>query len=321
MAAIPDVTEKWTGVVNTVTIGKSKEEGGKADKVVKVGGAKAMPYLADENTRGMKPALAMDILDALPEDFPAALKEAIGDVVNNPVEWAKKNIEECGAELICLKLDGTHPDKGDRPVDEAVKVVADVAEAVSVPLIVWGSGHDDKDNELMPKVSQLLKGQNALLGAATKDNYKTLVAVCLADGHNIISLSPLDINIAKQTNILISEMDFPSDRIVMFQTTGALGYGLEYVYSIQERQRLAALTGDKLMAMPMICDVGSEAWRAKEAKAPASDFPAWGPEKERGPMWEAMTASALIQSGADIFRMRHPEAAKILKNILDEIWK
>ena len=321
MAAIPDVTEKWTGVVNVVTIGKTKEEGGKAEKVVKVGGAKAMPYLADENTRGMKPAVAMDVLDALPEDFPPALKEALGDVAGNPVEWAKKCVEEWGAELVCLKLEGTHPDKGDRPVDKAVKIVGEVMEALSVPLIVWGSGFDEKDNQLMPKVSELLRGQNALLGAATKDNYKTLVAVCLADGHNLVSLSPLDINIAKQTNILITEMDFPSDRIVMFQTTGALGYGLEYVYSIQERQRLAALAGDKLMAMPMICDVGGEAWRAKEAKAPEADFPAWGPEGERGPMWEAMTATALIQSGADIYRMRHPEAAKILKNIIDEIWK
>jgi len=321
MAAIPDVTEKWTGVVNTVTIGKSKEDGGKAERSVKVGGAKAMPYLSDENTRGMKPVVAMDVLDAVPEDFPPVLKEAIGDVVNNPVEWAGKCVKECQADLICLKLEGAHPDKGDRPVDEVVKVVGDVLEAVSVPLIVWGSGNDEKDNQLMPKVSQLLKGQNALLGSATKDNYKTLVAVCLADGHDLISQAPLDINIAKQTNILITEMDFPSDRIVMFQTTGALGYGLEYVYSIQERQRLAALGGDKLMAMPMICDVGSEAWRAKEAKAPEADFPAWGPESKRGPMWEAMTASALIQSGADIFRMRHPEAAKVLKNIIDEMWK
>ena len=321
MAAIPDVTEKWTGEVNVVTIGKSKDEGGKADSVVKVGGAKAMPYLADENTRGLKPVVAMDVLDMLPKDFPETLKEAIGPEAANPVEWARKCVEAWKADLVCLKLDGTHPDKGDRGIDETVKIVTDVLNALSVPLIVWGSGFDEKDNQIMPKISQALRGQNALLGAATKDNYKTLVAVCLADGHSLVSLSPLDINIAKQTNILISEMDFPSDRIVMFQTTGALGYGLEYVYSIQERQRLAALGGDKTMALPMICDVGGEAWRAKEAKASENDFPKWGPAIRRGPMWEAMTAAALVQTGAEIFRMRHPEAAATLKNIINGMWQ
>jgi acetyl-CoA decarbonylase/synthase complex subunit delta len=151
---------------------------------------------------------------------------------------------------------------------------------------------------------------------ASQENYKTLTASCLADGHNIIGLSPLDINIAKQVNILISDMGFPAERIVMYPTTGALGYGLEYTYSIMERGRLAALAGDKMMAMPVLCVVGAESWRAKEAKAPESEAPTWGPAGERGPLWETVTAVSLLQAGADILLLRHPQAATAVRAAL-----
>jgi acetyl-CoA decarbonylase/synthase complex subunit delta len=178
----------------------------------------------------------------------------------------------------------------------------------------------EKDNAVLPKISQVLKGERALLGSATQDNYKTIAAVGLADGHNVIAEAPIDINIGKQVNILLSDMDFPLERVVMFQTTGALGYGLEYVYSIQERERLAALGGDKMMAMPMLATVGHEAWRAKEAKAPEGDFPEWGPEAKRGPMWEIMTAMGMLISGGDILLMRHPQAIKTVKAMIDKLY-
>ena len=202
-----------------------------------------------------------------------ALLEALGDCVRDPVEWAKAAVGKFGADLVCLKLDGCHPDKGNRPVEHAVNVVQRVRDAVGCPLIIWGCDDEAKDNELMPKVSQAVKGERCLLGCAKQDNYKTITAVCHADGHNLIALAPLDINIQKQVHILISDMEFPADRIVMFPTTGALGYGLEYAYSIQERSRLAALGGDKMMRMPVLVDAGNEAWRAKEAKAEDADAP------------------------------------------------
>ena len=141
----------------------------------------------------------------------------------------------------------------------------------------------------------------------------------MADGHSLVGQAPLDINIAKQVNILVTEMGFPLDRMVMFQTTGALGYGIEYAFSIQERERIAALQGDKMMSLPVIGLVGYEAWRAKETKVPESDMPAWGPQKERAVMWEAMTALALVQSGCDILRMRHPDAVAILKKNIERL--
>ena len=170
----------------------------------------------------------------------------------------------------------------------------------------------------MPKVSQAAKGENCLIGTVTEDNYKSLTAIALADGHNLITEAPLDINIAKQVNILVSDMGFPLERIVTFQATGALGYGIEYTYSIQERQRQATLSADKMMAMPVICDVGNEAWRTKEAKTP--DAPDWGDAGKRGPMWEAATAVCLLQAGADILRMRHPKAVSTVKNYISELW-
>jgi len=145
-----------------------------------------------------------------------------------------------------------------------------------------------------------------------------LTAIALADGHNLITEAPLDINIAKQVNILVSDMGFPLKRIVTFQATGALGYGMEYSYSIQERQRLAALGGDKMMAMPVICDAGYESWRAKEAKL--ADTPGWGDVEERGPIWEAVTAVCLLQAGADIVPMRHPRAVATVRNFINEVW-
>ena len=317
--AIPDVAGKWRGAVNTMTLGKTSADGGTRTGTVTVGGAKSVPYTTTDQTRGARPVVAIDVLDSPPEDWPDVLLDPYKDVVGDPGAWAKKAVEQYGADLICLTLEGVHPDRGDRPAEHAVDAVKKVLGAVGVPVIVWGCGNDAKDNAVMPKVSEAAKGENCLLGTVSKDSYKTLTAVAMADGHNLIAEAPLDINIAKQVNILLQDMGFPLDRVVMYQTTGALGYGLEYAYSIQERERVAALDGDQMMAMPVICDVGRESWRAKEAKGSDADFAEWGPQAQRGPMWEAVTATALLHSGADVLRMRHPDAVVAVKQFIDQI--
>jgi len=317
--AVPEVAESFTGSVNRVTIGATKDSGGTRTSTVTVGGARNVVYGGSMEETSEKPVIAMDVLDSKPEDWPDALAEAYKDVFDSPGDWAKKCVEEFGAELICVKFEGIHPDKKDLDASNAVKVTEEVLKAVGVPLVLWGCGNDEKDNQVMPKVSEAAKGENVLLGSAKEDNYKALTAVALADGHNLITHAPLDINIAKQVNILVSDMGFPLQRIITFQATGALGYGIEYAYSIQERQRLAALGGDKIMAMPAICDVGYESWRAKEAKL--VDAPGWGAAGDRGPMWEATTAICLLQAGVDIIRMRHPRAVTTVKNFINQIWQ
>jgi len=316
---VPEVVESFAGSVNRVTLGATKDDGGTRSSTVTVGGAKNVVYGGSPEDAGETPVVAMDVLDSKPTDWPDALVEPYKDVLDSPADWAKKCVEEFGAELICVKFEGIHPDKGDKGADHAVKVTEDVLKAVAVPLVLWGCGYDEKDNQVMPKVSGAAKGEKCLIGAVTEDNYKSLTAIALADGHFLITEAPLDINIAKQVNILASDMGFPLERIVTFQSTGALGYGIEYAYSIQERQRLAALAGDKMMAMPAICDVGYEAWRAKEAKL--EDAPGWGGAGDRGPMWETATATCLLQAGVDIIRMRHPRAVATVKNFIDQVAK
>ena len=315
---IPEITENFNGSVNRVTLGATADSGGHRSSCATVGGAQNVVHGGSCESTGKKPLIAMDVMDTQPEDWPDILAQNYQDVISSPGDWAKKCVQEFGADLICVKFDGVHPDKADKEPEHAVKVTEDVLNTVGVPLILWGCGNDEKDNAVMPKVSGAAKGENCLIGPVKEDNYKSLTAIALADGHHLITEAPLDINIAKQVNILVADMGFPLDRIVTFQSTGALGYGIEYAYSIQERQRLAALAGDKMMSMPVICDVGYESWRVKEAKL--DDIPEWGDAQERGPMWEATTAICLLQAGVDIIRMRHPKAVATVKGLIDQLW-
>jgi acetyl-CoA decarbonylase/synthase complex subunit delta len=313
--------EKWSGSVNVVTIGATTQEGGSRSQAIKVGGQKALPFLFAEGAIPHPPVIAFEIWDSAPSDWPEALAACYAAVCNDPVAWAQKCVKDYGAQLLCIKLQAAHPDFGNKGPDEEAKLIAKILEKVSVPLIILGSGDDAKDNLVLPACSEAAKGQRCLIGDAVQDNYKTLAAAVLADGHTLIAESPIDINIAKQLNILISDMGLPLEKIVINPTIGALGYGLEYAYSIMERARLAALAGDKTVASPFICFVGQESWRAKEAKGTALEFPAWGPESERGIIWEAATAAALIQAGADILVMRHPEAIEKVKKYIDTLFR
>ena len=317
---IPDLAEKWTGSVSTVTLGATAEGGGTRTSTVKLGGAKALPFLACDGDVGNRPAIAVEIWDIPPADWPQPLTEAYGDVFADAGKWTKKAVEY-GAEAICLRLQGAHPDFGNRSPQQCAETVKAVLGAVGVPLVIWGPGVNEKDNEIMPAVSAAARGENCLLGTAREKNYRTLVAVCLADKHKLIAESPLDINIAKQVNILCSDAGYALEDIVIFPTTGALGYGLEYVYSIQERGLLAGLGGDKLLGQPIICDVGAEAWRAKEAKAPPFACVTNETRGQWGIQWEAATATVLLQAGAGMLIMRHPTAIQLIRQTIDRLLK
>jgi acetyl-CoA decarbonylase/synthase complex subunit delta len=316
---VPEVVEGFPGSVTRVTLGATADGGGTRGSTLTVGGARNVVYGGSPEDAGQRPVIAMDVLDTRPDDWPDALLAPFAAAIDSPGDWARQCVEQFGADLICLKFDGIHPDKDDRDAAHAVKMTEAVLKAVDVPLVLWGCGNDEKDNDVMPKVSGAAKGEKCLIGTVTEDNYKSLTAIAMADDHYLITEAPLDINIAKQVNILVSDMGFPLERVVTFQSTGALGYGIEYAYSIQERQRLAALGGDRMMAMPAICDVGYESWRCKEAKL--ADAPGWGDMNNRGPMWEAATAICLLQAGVDIIRMRHPQAVATVRNFIDQIWK
>ncbi|MDP3731683.1 MAG: acetyl-CoA decarbonylase/synthase complex subunit delta [Candidatus Omnitrophota bacterium] len=312
--------EKWSGALSVVNIGATKEDGGTRSKIIQVGGQATLPFLFPEGAIPHKPVIAFEIWDIAPTDWPQELNKSYAGVLADPLAWAQMCVREYKAELLCIKLQGAHPDFKDKAPDEEAKFISQLLKKVDVPLIILGCGDDTKDNLVLPACCEAAKGERCLVGEAVQDNYKTLTAAVLADGHNIIGQSPIDINIAKQLNILISDMGLPLERIVINPTIGALGYGLEYAYSIMERARLAALSGDKMMACPFLCLVGQEAWRAKEAKASVSEFPEWGPETERGIIWEAITATALIHAGADILVMRHPKAIEKVNKYIENLF-
>jgi acetyl-CoA decarbonylase/synthase complex subunit delta len=310
--------EKWSAAVNEVAIGATSAEGGTRSSVVTVGGDTSLPFLHFEGKTPHRPAIAMEVLDVKPT-WAAALEEALGDVAGDPAAWATKCVGEFGADMICLRLAGAHPDQGNRSADECAAAVKAVLGAVSVPVIIWGCGQADKDNEIMPRCSEAAAGENCLLGTATQDNYKTITAACMADGHKLITEAPIDINIQKQVNILVSEMGMDLSRIVMFQATGGLGYGMEYAYSIMERTRLAALSGDRMLSMPMLAVVGPEAWKAKEARTDEQTAPEWGAAIERGIAWETTTATCFLHGGTHLFVMWHPRAVRLLKQTIDSL--
>ncbi|MHC5038059.1 MAG: acetyl-CoA decarbonylase/synthase complex subunit delta, partial [Planctomycetota bacterium] len=314
--AVQRLKEKWTHKVNTVTIGATQEEGGTRSGVVKIGGETTLPFLLDEGGMPNPPVVAVEVWDSDPgEAFPAPYREAWGDALKDPVAWTKQ-AEAIGAEAIVIRLAGAHPDNLNTPVEEVGKVVQSVREATGLPLVVWGTGNADKDNEIIPHCTQLLKGERALFASAVQDNYKRIAAACIADGHSVVSESPLDINICKQVNILLTEMELPADRIVIYPTNGALGYGFEYGYSIMERTRLAALGGDKMMAMPIAVLIGSECIRTKEVKASESEFPTWGGHEERAIGWEIASATGYLMAGADLLAMGHPKSVDKVKTYI-----
>ncbi len=309
--------EKYAGKVREVILGATKEQGGTRAKTVTIGGESTLPFLHFEGSVPHPPAIAVEIQDRKPGDWSPVLLDAWKDVADEPVKWAKA-AEALGADLILLKLNATQADGKPNNAANAKKVVRAVLQATGLPLIVFGPGQAELDNELMVAVAEETKGERLVLGVCEDKNYRTIVAAAMANDHLVDSRTPMDVNLAKQLVILIHDMGLPLERIVMDPTTGALGYGIEYGYSVMERLRLAALQGDGMTQQPMLVTPGEEAWRVKEAKV-GTDVPAmWGDWAERAVHWETITAAALVETGANVVVMRHPEA---IKRVREQITK
>jgi len=304
--------EKWTGKIREVKLGGGKRKG------ILVGGENTLPFLSFEGSIPHPPRVAIEIQDKEPTGWSPPLLSAWGDAVKDPATWAKK-AAGFGAEIIVLRLASAHPESGNTGADEAKKTVDKVLAAVDLPLIVLGPGVAEKDNTVMAAVSDAARGQRIGIGNCEEKNYRTIAAVCISDGHVAIAKSPLDINLAKQLNILLTDIGVPADSIIMDPDTGALGYGLEYALSIRERIRLAALGGDAMVNMPIIGHVGVEAWRQKESKASQGVPPAWGSVEERGLAWEELTAITVINAGSNIVSLLHPKSVERIKATIGKL--
>jgi acetyl-CoA decarbonylase/synthase complex subunit delta len=307
--------EKAAQAVRSVTLGGS----GTRTSAVTIGGAECLPFRHFEGKTGSRPAIAMEVFDQDPKGYPAPLREAYGSLLQDPALMAKYCVEELGAQVISVRLAGTHPENGDKSPEAAADLIKDVLKAVGVPLIITGTNHFEKNNAVMKHIAATFAGENLLLNWAETDNYKTIAAAAMGYNHCIVSQSPIDVNMSKQLNILLTNMGVAPEKIVIDPYTGALGYGLEYTYSVMERIRTSAFSGDAMLALPMLTTPGYEVARTKESKAPVSAFPLWGPESERGALMEIATATALLNAGSDLLILYHPVAARAMKRKIDEM--
>ncbi len=297
--------ESYSGVVREITIGKG-------EKALKIGGENILPFhFFDEGSLPNPPIFALEVWDMEPTDWPEWLLEPFKDVVSDPIKWAKR-CENFGANAISFYLTSTDPATKGSPADEAAALTKNVAEAITIPLIVYGSGDDKKDAEVLPKVAEVCDGMNLLIGPVLKENYEVVGKAILAHGHLAIAQTPLDINLLKELNVKLCHF-FPAERIVIDPLSSALGYGMEYSFTLIERvKQIGIIVKDSMTQMPMIANLGGECWKTKQSKE----------SKEQGLLWEGITALSLLLAGANILILRHPEALRLIKETMGgEIWQ
>jgi len=301
----------YTGAIRETVLGTG-------DNTITVGGGASLPFHLFEGDQPNKPLIAMEVLDSEPEEWPETLTRHFEGVLDNPVEWAQKCVDEYGAEAIAISLASTDPNGMDRPAGEAAKIAGDVISAIDVPIIVWGCGNSEKDSETLKEITAVI-GENKVCLAPLEDtNYRTIGATAMAFQHPIVAASPIDVNLAKQLNILLENLGVSLDTVMMDPSVGALGYGIEYTYSVMERIRIAALTQqDEKLQVPIICNLGCEVWKAKETKLPTDEL--IGDQETRGILMEAMTANCMMLSGGEVLIMRHPKAIAMTKSLINSL--
>ena len=310
-------------IPKTTYNGKIKEiKLGKGDKAVTIGGESSYPFYLFESEMPHLPRIAMDVYDCPPVEWAEAALEPFAGVTDDPVAWAQKCLKDYGAEMICLQLLSTDPNGLDRGADEAAEVVKKVAEAIDTPLIVWGTANHDKDTEVLRRVAEVCQDKNLILGPVEEGDHKKIGAAAIGYHHTVIASTPIDINLAKQLNILLGNLGVPDELLVMDPTVSGIGYDIEYAYSVMERMRMAALTQqDEKLQFPIICNIAKETWKTKETKISESENPKMGDAKKRGILLEAMSAMTMLLAGGDVLIMRHPEAIKLVREMITELTK
>ncbi len=304
--------QPYSGKIGETTIGS----GGGA---LKLGGEESYSFHLFEGDMPNAPKIAMEVWDYDPsEEWPAAAVEPFKDVISSPDAWAKKCVDDYGADILVLQMKSTDPNGMDRGADEAAQVAKKVIEAVDVPVVVWGTANNQKDEEVLKKISEDCQGKNISLAPVEEGNHKGVGASAIGYGHTVVASSPIDVNLAKQLNILLGNLGLPTQKIIIDPTTGGLGYGLEYSYSVMERIRMAALTQeDDKLQIPMICNIGNEVWKCKEAGQPLEEVPTLGDPERRGVLMETVAAVSYLLGGADVAILRHPESVRLTRSFID----
>ena len=307
-------TQAFTSSIATVTIGTG-------DKACKLGGVNVLPFYSFDAPIENAPKIGVEITDAGIEAYTqTGLKEFYAGC-NTPAEMAKRVEEMPGADFVCLHLEGADPNGENKSVEECVAIAKSVADATDLPLVIMGCKHIEKDAELFNKISEALQGKNILVLSAREENYKTVGAsAALAYNQKVGAESAVDINLAKQLNVLIGQLGVAQSDIVMNAGSAAAGYGYEYLASTLDRIRAAALAqSDDQLQMPIITPVSTETWNVKESMMSEADMPEWGCAEERGIEMEITTAAACLTGGSDAVIMRHPTAIKAISDMINAL--
>ena len=303
--------QKFNAKINAVTIGSG-------DKTVTIGGDSTYPFYSFDAPSENTPKIGVEISDMGLENIVSEGIKSYYDGASTIGEMAKKAAAMEGADFVALILEGGDPNGVNKSVDELIAVVKEVADAIDAPLVVEGCKNVEKDAELLPKVAEALQGRNVLILSEKEENYKAIGAAAgLAYDQIVGAESAVDINLAKQLNVVTTQLGVNAQKIVMNIGSAAAGYGYEYVVSTMDRIKGAALSqNDNMLQMPIITPVSAETWGVKEATASEADMPEWGPEEERGIDMEVMTAAADLAAGSDAVILRHPEAVAAISRMI-----
>lgn len=305
MTDIPAVSEKYSGEIGEVVLGRGD---------YKAGNAKGMPFLSFENPTKRRPMIAGEVLDDI-SDYPKLAADMFDGREKDPVEWALM-WKQLGADMICLRLLSTDPGKADTSPEDSAALVKRISDSTELPIMVCGCGVPEKDIETLTAVSNAVRDSRLILSKVDESDYKRLSTAAMANNHLVLAFSNLDVNLAKQMNILLTDFGVQKSDIMMDPLMAALGMGLDYSYSVNERIRLAALNGDRMLQVPMICDCTS-AWSVSDATN--DDDPTMGDPSHRVTWWEVITALSALISGADVVIMRGPGAMDMVKVYAEEL--
>lgn len=306
--------QKYSGKISEVELGIG-------EKAIKIGGENTLPFYSFDGETGNTQKIGIEISDIYPESWIPSIKDMYKDVCDCPIKWAKYVEENTEADFICLKLESADPNGLDKSAEECAENVKKVVEAVSIPVVIAGCGNHEKDGRLFEKVAEAVDGKNCLFLSATEENYKAVgAATTMAYNHKVSAESSVDINLAKQLNVLLTQLGVKPESIVMNVGCSAVGYGYEYVTSTMDRVRLAAFgQNDKTLQMPIITPVSFEVWHVKESIATEEDEPAWGCIEKRGINMEISTAVSSLVGGANAVILRHPKSIETVKELVNEL--
>lgn len=313
MAFVPK-TQAFSASINAVTLGAG-------DKSIVIGGNNVLPFYTFDAPMSNAPKIGVEISDLGLEHFNAPGFKAYYEGCRTVPEMAGRAATMEGASFVCLHLEGADPNGSNKSVEECVTLAKEVAEAVDVPIVVMGCKNIEKDTTLLSAISEALQGKNILVLSAREEDYKSLGAsAVMAYGQKLGAESAVDINLAKQLNVLLSQLGVPTGSLVMNVGSATAGYGYEYVSSTLDRVKAAALAqSDAMLQMPIITPISSETWGVKESIMPEADMPEWGNQEERGIEMEVATAAACLASGSDAVIMAHPAAIAAVAKMIDAL--